>query len=649
MGIRSAKKSQLAAACPDITLGDELGAGGNARVYAGVSKTHGSVAVKFMLNDDTKRYGRFKDEVLVVTTTLLGSKHVLPIFDHHLPVPPLEANSFPWYSMPVARRFSVSIAGKSWSEKLTALAELADGLASIHALNVAHRDIKPDNLFELDGAYRFGDFGIASFPNKSGLTRLNEPMGPWAFMAPEMLSEATAADPFKADVYAFAKTVWCILVEKRVPFIGNYVADSADGLANFHDSGRFTVEPLDTLLEASTRVTADQRPTAQQFANDLKQAISVQDDYRHANSLQWQAAELAALRTSGLMRAVWSGAAEIAEVLTLMGRRVGMNHCFFPDGGGHTVKEAIACEGGEMLALRLESMGLSVVKPVRLTLERFPRYPELSYLVLETADVAPLGTGERYRSAEAEYLKMLNDSDYAVDDAEDDEPHNAGKGEYCERRFKGGDFIIAPTTGVFNHIDEYEGTEGKAGHLHALFEEYALKLESVNRGASGPTLQRKVRLLQDTAVADHKLELEYIDAGLLERLIEVDDALVDEREEGDGITISGDDLASICSLLDSEQTPAETGAWQLLSEMTNAQRAEFMTLVNLARGHLKVWNAKECTASAVGQNWESEDAYLFEKFGNGYMRKALARYGLEWSPVGLAPQPQPLQFERPSW
>lgn len=393
MGIRSAKKSQLAAACPGITLGEELGAGGNARVYAGISETYGPVAIKFMLNDDTKRYGRFRDEVLVVTTTLLGSKHVMPIIEHHVPVPPLEASAFPWYSMPVARRFSLSMAGKSWSEKLTALAQLADGLVSIHTLNVAHRDIKPDNLFELDESYRFGDFGIASFPNKSGLTRCNEPMGPWAFMSPEMLSEATAADPFKADVYAFAKTVWCVLTERKVPFIGNYVADSADGLVNFRDSARFTVEPLDTLLEASTRVTADQRPTAQQFSDALRLVISIQDDYRHANALQWEAAEIAALRTSGLARAVWTGATEIAEVLTLMGRRHGMNHCFFPDGGGHTVTEAIACEGGEMLALRLESMGLSVVKPVRLTLERFPGHPELSYTVLETADVPPLGAG----------------------------------------------------------------------------------------------------------------------------------------------------------------------------------------------------------------------------------------------------------------
>lgn len=631
MGIRPAKKSQLVAACAGVTLGDELGAGGNARIYAGLGKNHGPVAVKFMLNDDTKRYGRFRDEVLVVTTTLQGSKYVLPILDHHLPAPPLTPDAFPWYSMPVARRFSASMAGKSWSEKLTALAELADGLVSIHALNVAHRDIKPDNLFELDKSYRFGDFGIASFPDKSGLTRLNEPMGPWAFMSPEMLSEATTADPFKADVYAFAKTVWCVLTEKKIPFIGNYVADSADGLANFRDSKRFTVEPLDTLLEASTRVAADQRPTSQQFADALKQVISTQDDYRHANSLQWEAAEVAALWTSGLTRAVWAGAAEIAEVLTLMGRRHGMNHCFFPDGGGQTVKEAIVCEGGEMLALRLEFMGLSVVKPVRLTLERFPGHPELSYTVLETADVAPLGVGKRYRSEEAEYLWKLNDFDYAVDDADDDAPRNAGKGEYCERRFKGGEFIIAPTTGVFNRIDDYMGTEGKAGRLRSLFENHVLNLKNKEREACEQTVKRKVRLLQDTTIAECQLELEHIDTGLLKRLIKVDDALTNKQDEGEGIIISSDYLAGIRGLVEREQTPAAIEARQLLSEMTNAQRAEFMTLVDLARGHVKVGDAKARTASAVGQFWESEDACLFEKFGNGYMRKALTRYGLEWS------------------
>jgi hypothetical protein len=58
-------KPALAAACRDVQLGDLLGEGGNARVFAGFSLAHGDVAVKFMLNDNRKRYARFRDEVLV--------------------------------------------------------------------------------------------------------------------------------------------------------------------------------------------------------------------------------------------------------------------------------------------------------------------------------------------------------------------------------------------------------------------------------------------------------------------------------------------------------------------------------------------------------------------------------------------------------
>lgn len=93
MALRAARKKALQAACPSVELGKELGAGGNARVYAGSSAVHGAVAVKFMLNDNTKRYDRFRDEVLVVTTRLKGSAHVLPILEHALPVTSVRVTS----------------------------------------------------------------------------------------------------------------------------------------------------------------------------------------------------------------------------------------------------------------------------------------------------------------------------------------------------------------------------------------------------------------------------------------------------------------------------------------------------------------------------------------------------------------------------
>ncbi len=629
MVIRSAKKTVLAAACPDIELGEELGAGGNARVYAGISKTHGTVAVKFMLNDDTTRYGRFRDEVLVVTTTLAGSKHVVPILEHQVPCSPPPIGQFAWYVMPTARRLSDSVAGMSWADKLQMLAELADGLVAIHALKVAHRDIKPDNLLELDGTYRYGDFGIASFPDKSGLTRLNQPMGPWAFMAPEMLSDATIADPFKADVYSFAKTVWCLLTGKKIPFIGSYHADSSDGLVSYSNSKDFKVEPLDSLLTACTAVSPADRPDAPGLATALRTVISVQSDYEEANKLQWKAAEAAALLTSGLVRAVWEGALGIAEMLTLLGRRHGMNHCFLPEGGGNTLSAAFSCEGGEMLALRYEGFGLSVVKPIRLTLERIPGHSEFSYAVLETADTDRLGEGDDVPSSQTEEcLWRLNEWDYAADDSNRDEPRNAGKGEYCQRRFKGGTFIIAPTTGAFNRLDDYAGTEGKAAKVRDTFVGMAQWLKKRKLSVEGAVIAREVRLLVDASVSEHHLKLKHIDDELLTDLVHLDDALTEQRDQaGRNLPLSIDSLHFRRNTA-RKQTPLEEIASNRLKRLTQSQRAELKTLIRLGRNAIYLGDVEASTTAYLEEVLTDEDAYLIERLGNGNLRKALARFGL---------------------
>ncbi len=52
-----------------------------------------------------------------------------------------------------------------------------------------------------------------------------------------------------------------------------------------------------------------------------------------------------------------------------------------------------------------------------------------------------------------------------------------------------------------------------------------------------------------------------------------------------------------------------------------------MTLVDIARGHVKVGATRAHTESIAGQNWEL--SYMFGKLGKGYMRKALECYGLE--------------------
>lgn len=628
MALRQLKKSELAAACKDINLTLPLGAGGNGQVYSGHSGTLGNVAVKFFLNDNSNRYQRFRDEVLVLTNRLNGSPRILPVLQKYLPDDVKVGPGVPWYAMPAAVPLKDALKATSWFSRLEAMAELAEGLAELHAMDVAHRDIKPENLFELNGTYRFGDFGIASFPESAHITKDAEPMGPWGYMAPEMLSSATTADAFKADVFSFAKTVWAVLTQRKVPFLGHYAADMADGLSSMNPPEDFVVEPFDALLERCTRVLPSDRPTAVELAALLRDGLSMQNDFRRANSMQWEAAEGSAIRRLGLVRAVWTGASEIANVLAGLSRRHGLNHCFFPDGGGQDIERVAPCEGGTMLTLH-HGFGVAVVKPVRLILERFPSRPDFGYAVLETADVGILGDDAKSKGEFTESLRRVNEFDYIPLRFDDDDSDANSVGVVCERYFRGGVFFIAPKSGVFNDIDDYTGTAAKMGtdELRQAFEKL---FGGLTKAADQEwKLSRQVRLLGTAEFADLKFELEFIDEPLLKELIKVDDDLAAEQstkstKRRGGLFVNLDDVAE--SLVYGKASQGTLAARNLLDRMTPEQKAEYLTLVQVGRGQIKEGNLREHTCANVNAH---DDGYLLGKLGNKYMRKALARCGWE--------------------
>ena len=101
--------------------------------------------------------------------------------------------------------------------KIVALTEIALGLVECHARGVAHCDVKPDNIFNLDGRWVLGDFGLSLKRGQSPATEPNEFLGTRHYVAPEL-----AATPYrhlynwsKCDSYSFAITLWETLLERR--------------------------------------------------------------------------------------------------------------------------------------------------------------------------------------------------------------------------------------------------------------------------------------------------------------------------------------------------------------------------------------------------------------------------------------------------
>ncbi len=78
------------------------------------------------------------------------------------------------------------------------------GLEAAHRIGVMHRDIKPDNLFVLDGdrQLKLMDFGIAKNPEECGVASTEGlVLGTPAYVAPERLRENAPATP-QSDLYS---------------------------------------------------------------------------------------------------------------------------------------------------------------------------------------------------------------------------------------------------------------------------------------------------------------------------------------------------------------------------------------------------------------------------------------------------------------
>jgi serine/threonine protein kinase len=100
------------------------------------------------------------------------------------------------------------------------LAQVAAGLAAVHAAGIVHRDLKPDNILLsmwLDGSprVRLTDFGIARVLDGPRLTTTGAVLGTPNYMAPEVI-EGDPATP-AADVYALGIMLYELLVG-RPPF-----------------------------------------------------------------------------------------------------------------------------------------------------------------------------------------------------------------------------------------------------------------------------------------------------------------------------------------------------------------------------------------------------------------------------------------------
>ena len=92
--------------------------------------------------------------------------------------------------MPVATPIDKALAGRPLQDVVTAVGAISETLARLERDHgIGHRDIKPGNLYEYEGAWLIGDFGLIAVPGAESLTGDGRPMGPAHFTAYEMALE----------------------------------------------------------------------------------------------------------------------------------------------------------------------------------------------------------------------------------------------------------------------------------------------------------------------------------------------------------------------------------------------------------------------------------------------------------------------------
>lgn len=252
------------------TLGERLGRGGNATVWVATRPGDDrSVALKVINVKKVERepYQRFVREIGFLREH--GSvEGLLPLIDAHLPDEPTKTNQ-PWLAMPIAIPIGNALRSRPLINVVEAVATLADTLWRLQRdLDIAHRDIKPGNLYELDGAWLIGDFGLLALPDTDGLTAEGKPLGPTHYTAYELIRDPSTANPHPADVYSLGKTLWVLATDQRFPPEGHQPA----GMRGF-EIGEFRphahADALDQEVELMTRLHPEERPSKEQVARDL--------------------------------------------------------------------------------------------------------------------------------------------------------------------------------------------------------------------------------------------------------------------------------------------------------------------------------------------------------------------------------------------
>lgn len=199
-------------------LGRVLGRGGMCIVYqAWDTKLKRDVAIKRLeppLNQDPRTRARFDREGRALAR--LSHPNVVTLIDRGS----TENDDYLIFEYVEGRSLKEMIKESPLSVKETGriMGQVAEGLAAAHQAGIVHRDVKPQNiLIDRQGHAKVTDFGIATGPDWTRVTKAGSIIGSARYMSPEQVRSKPV--DVRSDIYSLGVVMYEMLAG-RPPFDG---------------------------------------------------------------------------------------------------------------------------------------------------------------------------------------------------------------------------------------------------------------------------------------------------------------------------------------------------------------------------------------------------------------------------------------------
>ena len=202
------KGTKIKTTFDEYTLIEQVGSGGNGRVFSAYDSNSQQVAIKFVeKNNSSDKMKRFKNELHFCETH--KHKNIVEIYDRGYVF--LDEIDYAFYVMPLYKETlrKKMKSGLNSEQALAIFVGIIEGLGYAHKNGAIHRDIKPENIMFKSNSDEpiICDFGIAHFATDDLFTIIQTKKGDrlanFQYAAPEQRKKDGITVP-QTDLYATA-------------------------------------------------------------------------------------------------------------------------------------------------------------------------------------------------------------------------------------------------------------------------------------------------------------------------------------------------------------------------------------------------------------------------------------------------------------